>query len=148
MDLFNTIAEASKYVQTATVATAAFAGHMKLDLLLRESEDPTAEVVRARVERSMKNPESYARTVDAFKAVMTAAQPSVCYFVSETSTVFSLFRNSRKGDPCSRTRESLRQKILRNRAPSYDRMRNELSPNALILGDLSTFRIAYEISQL
>ena len=148
LDLFNAIAEASKDVQSATVAAAAFAGRMKLDLLLRESEDSTAEIVRARVERSMNQTGCYARAVDAFKTVLTVPQPSVCYFASDTSTVFSLFRCSRKGDPCSPTRESLRQKLSRNETPLYDRVRNELYPNTLILGDLSTFRVAYELSQV
>ena len=147
LDLFDAIAAISKDIHSATVAAVAAAGHMRLDLLLRESESPTAEMVRARVERSLAIPDGHARATDAFKSVMTAPQASIHYFAFNTSTIFSLCKSSRKGDPCSPTRESLRQKISRNAPPSYEKRTNELRPCKLILGDLSTFRVAYELSQ-
>ena len=147
LDLFNAITAISKDVHSANVAATADVGRMRLDLLLRESEDPTAEMVRARVERSATIPGSYARAKDAFRSVMTSQQSSIHYFAFDTATVFSLCKSFREGDPCSSTRESLRQKISRRTPPSYDQTKNQLSPCKLILGDLSTLRVAYELSQ-
>lgn len=149
LDMFDAIAARSKDVHTETVAEAAAAGHLKLDLLLRGSNDPDAEVVRAKVERkiSPELPDVYATANVAFKSVMTAEQASVYYFALNTSTVFSLYKSVRRGDPCSRARESLRQKISRNMPPSYNQDTNQLNPSTLILGELSTFRVAYELSQ-
>ena len=147
LDLFDAISAISKDVHSAKVAAAAAAGHMRLDLLLRESEDPTAEMVRARVERSLTIPGGYARAKDAFRSVMIAPQSSTHYFALNAATIFSLCKSFRKGDPCSPTRESLRQKMSRNAPPSYDQTTNQLSPCSLILGDLSTLRVAYELSQ-
>ena len=147
LDVFDALTALSKDVHSATVATAAAAGHMRLDLLLRESEDPTAEMVRARVERSLAVPGGYARAIDAFRSVMTAQQASIHYFALNNSTIFSLCKTFRESDPCSPTRESLRQKISRNAPKSYNERTNQLSPCTLVLGDISTFRVAYELSQ-
>ena len=147
LDLFEAVSAVSQDTHSAIVAAAAAAGHIKLDLLLRESTDPTAEIVRARVEKSSSAPEGYARTVEAFRAVMTAPQTSVYHFALNATTIFSVCRCSRKGDPCSPTRESLRQKLSYNAPPTYNIARNKLIPCRLLLGDVSTFRVAYELSQ-
>ena len=147
LDLFDAITAISQDAHSATVAATAAAGHMKLDLLLREATDPTAEIVRARVERSSLAPEGYARTVEAFRAVMTAPQTSVYHFALNATTIFSVCRCIRKGDPCSPARESLRQKLSYNAPPTYNIARNRLVPCRLLLGDVSTFRVAYELSQ-
>ena len=147
LDLFEAISAVSQDAHSATVAAAAAAGHIKLDLLLRESTDPTAEIVRARVEKSSSAPASYARTVEAFRAVMTAPQTSVYHFALNATTIFSVCRCIRKGDPCSPARESLRQKLSYNAPPTYNIARNKLIPCRLLLGDVSTFRVAYELSQ-
>lgn len=150
LDMFDAIAARSEDVHAATVAEAAAAGHLRLDLLLRESNNPVAEMVRAKVERkrSPELPDVYSTANVAFRSVMTAQQASVYYFAHNTSTVFSIYKSVRTGDPCSPARESLRQKISSGKMPpSYDEHTNQLDPCTLILGELSTFRVAYELSQ-
>ena len=150
LDIFDAVTAISKDIESAAVAAIAAAGHMRLELLLRESGEQAAEIVRARVERSLAHPGSYARAIDAFRSVMTASGASgasIHYFASNASTIFSLCKSFRKHDPCSPVRESLRQKISRNAPPYYDCTQNQLQPCVLILGDLSTFRVAYELSQ-
>ena len=148
LDLFDAIAAISKNAHSASVAAAAAAGHMKLDLLLRESHNPQAEMVRASVERSLEKTGGYARATDAFRSVITAQQTSTYYFALDASTVFSMCKAFRKSDPCSPARESLRQKISRNTPPTYTSTTNRLDPCRLVLGELSTFRLAYELSQV
>ena len=149
LDMFGAFAAISKDVHTAKVAEAAAAGHFMVDLLLREADNPAAEMVRAKVERkrSQELPDVCATANVAFRSVMTAHGASVYHFALNTSTVFSLYKSVRRGDHCLPTRESLRQKISRNTPPSYNRNTNQLVPCTLILGELSTFRVAYELSQ-
>jgi hypothetical protein len=146
LDVFDVIAAVSEDKDAPRICEVFEAGHLKLDLLLREADQPEAELIRVVVERSSGNVDPEARIVDAFRAVL-GGRSSRAHFCCVTSTVFCLSKIRRAGDPCSRLQHTFRDILAGQDPPSYDDAEAQFTNHNLILGKLSTCRAAFELAQ-
>jgi hypothetical protein len=146
LDIFDVAASMSGDKEVPRIGDVLRAGHLKLDLLLREANQPDAQLVRVEVERSFEDTTPESRIVDAFRAVL-GSHSHKAHFSSDHSTLFGLSKTRRVGDPCSRLRHTFRDILARHDPPSYNDAEGQFIDHNLILGELSTYRVAFELAQ-
>lgn len=146
LDLFDDFAAVTKDQPVERIEQFFQAGHLKLELLLREADRQRAEFARVVIESASKGEAPESRIVDAFRA-MLGTQDSTHRFASNASTSFCLSRYRRAGDPCSTLQQSFRDVLADQNLPTYDAETEQLSNHGTALGELSKARAAFELAQ-
>jgi hypothetical protein len=146
LDVFDVIAAVTEDKDVERIAQVFKAGHLKLELLLREADRQQAELTRVVVERAPNGAMPEGRVVDAFTAILGTAECKR-HFASNASTLFCLSKIRRTGDPCSRLQKTFREVLSSQDPPRYDAAAGQFVDHELVLGELSNSRAAFELAQ-
>lgn len=146
LDLFDAFAAVTEAEHVERIEQVLQAGHLKLELLLREANRQEAELTRVVVERVSNRATPESRMVDAFRAILSTLDCTP-YFAPNTSTLFSLSKCRRAGDPCSTLQQSFREVLADQDPPTYDALTGQFLNHGAVLGEVSNARAASELAQ-
>lgn len=146
LDLFDAFAAVPEDQHVERIEQVLQAGHLKLELLLREANRQRAELTRVVVERVSNRATPESRVVDAFKAILSTLDCTP-YFTCNASTLFRLSKCRRAGDPCSKLQRSFREVLADQDPPTYNALTEEFLNHEPVLGELSNARAAFELAQ-
>lgn len=146
LDVFDVIAAVTEDKDVERIAQAFEAGHLRIELLLREADRQQAELTRVVVERAPNGPTPESRVVDAFRAIL-GTEGCTPHFASNASTLFCLSKIHRTRDPCSKLQQTFGEVLSSQAPPRYDAATEQFVDHELVLGELSNSRAAFELAQ-
>ena len=146
LNVFEAVAAETEDKGVERIAQVFEAGHLKLELLLREAHRQQAELTRVVVERAPNGAMPEPRVADAFMAILG---PAGCkpHFTSNASTLFCLSKIRRTGDPCSKLQQTFGEVLSNQDPPRYDTATGQFVDHEFVLGELSNCRAAFELAQ-
>lgn len=146
LDLFNAFAAVTEDQHIERIEQILQAGHLKVELLLREANRQGAELSRVVVEKVSNEASPESRIVDAFRAILGTSDRTH-YFTSNASTLFCLSKCRRAEVPCSTLQKSFREVLADHDPPTYNAPDEKFLDHELVLGKLSNARAAFELAQ-
>ena len=147
LDLFHSSALEEIFPNVERVTQIHGAGHLKLELLLREAHRHQEELTRVVVERDPSGVSTESRDIDAFKAVLQPGMGDAHrhHFSFNSSRAFRMSKVPGTGHLCSRLHMAFDEALACHTAPTYDV--NTQNSADIVLGKISSSRAAFELAQ-
>ena len=146
LDLFHSSA-LEEFPNIERVTQIHGAGHLKLELLLREAHRHQEELTRVVVERAPDGVSTESRDIDAFRAIMGPGMGDAHrhHFSFNSSRAFRMSKIPGTGHLCSKLHMAFDEALACHNAPTYDV--NTQNSGDLVLGVVSNSRAAFELAQ-
>ena len=150
LDLFHSSAPKEVFPNIERFTQVLGAGHLKLELLLRETNRHQEELTRVVVEKAPDGELVESRDIDAFKAILGAGMvdPHRHHFSFNSLRAFRMSKIQRKENVCSRLHQAFYEALGCHSAPICDANTRQLADHAVVLGEVSNSRAAFELTQL
>ena len=147
LDLFHSSAREESFPNIERVTQIHGAGHLKLELLLREAHRHQDELTRVVVERAPEEVSTESRDIDAFRAILGPGMGDAQrhHFSFNSSRAFRMSKIPGTGHLCSRLHMAFDEALACHNAPTYDM--NTQNSADLVLGEVSNSRAAFELAQ-
>ena len=147
LDLFHSSALEEIFPNIERVTRVHGAGHLKLELLLREADRLQDELTRVVVERAPDGVSTESRDIDAFRAILGPGMGDAHrhHFSVNSLRAFRMSKIPRTGHLCSRLHMTFDEALASHNAPIYD-VHTQHSAD-LVLGEVSNSRAAFELAQ-
>lgn len=146
LDLFNAFAAVTEDQHVERIEQILQAGHLKVELLLREANRQGAELPRVVIERVSTGASPESMIVDAFRAILGTSDRTH-YFTSNASTLFCLSKCRRAEVPVSTLQKPFREVLAHHDPPTYNAPDEKFLDHEIVLGKLSNARAAFELAQ-
>ncbi|KAI1329801.1 hypothetical protein F5Y16DRAFT_365328 [Xylariaceae sp. FL0255] len=148
LDIFNTASSSSSAQKDAPrISEVLGAGHLRIELLVREASEPEAQLSRLEVERSTQSPDSTGRVVDAFRRIFDNQQHASFYHNNAT-TIYSLRMKAVPIERASsRLRHTFRDILAQQQLPALDGSEQRFQPRDRVFDEKSNYRAAFELAQ-
>ena len=150
LDLFRSSAPEVLFPNVERFTQILEAGHLKLELLLREADQQQEELTRVEVEKAPDGEIPESRDIDAFRAILgaTTNNPHCHHFNFNSSRTFRMSKIQRTGELCSRLHQVFHEALVCDIGSTYDANTRQLADNEAVLGQVSNSRAAFEVAQV
>jgi hypothetical protein len=146
LDIFEASTAVSEDKEAPQLYDAFNARRLNLNLLLRDANQESEELLRIEVEKIAQEGAAGDRVRDAFDALLRGpvGTQHICHVASKS---FGISKSTRSPRGCPKLQFSFRDIFALQNPLTYDPQKVCFRDHNLILGDLSTFRAAFELAQ-